>query len=59
MLAELSAWLPGVVGVFGERTPVVVVASSICCTGLPLVAFPDEPVKATPAGVERPQVPTS
>jgi hypothetical protein len=58
MLAELSAWLPGVVGVFGERTPAVV-ASSICITGLPLVAFLDEPVKATPAGVERPQVPTS
>jgi hypothetical protein len=46
MLAQLSASLPGLVGVFGERSPAVAVASSIYGAGLRLVLFADEPVKA-------------
>jgi hypothetical protein len=47
MLAELCARLPRLIGVFGEGTPAVAVASSIYCAGLPLVLFADEPATAT------------
>jgi hypothetical protein len=47
MLAELRASLPGLVGIFGEHSPAVAVASSIYSAGLPLVLFADEPVSAT------------
>jgi hypothetical protein len=46
MLAELRASLPALVGIFGERSPAVAVASSIYSAGLPLVLFADEPVNA-------------
>jgi hypothetical protein len=46
MLAQLRASLPGLVGIFGERSHAVVVASSIYSAGLRLVLFADEPVKA-------------
>jgi hypothetical protein len=55
MLAQLRASLPGLVGIFGERSPAVGVASSIYSAGLRLVLFADEPTKAGPAGVERPE----
>jgi len=56
MLVELQARLPRMVGVFGEGTPAVAVASTIYSAGLPVVLFAAEPAKPTAAGLEHIQV---
>ena len=47
VLVVVPPSLPGLVGIFGEHSPAVAVASSIYSAGLPLVLFADEPVSAT------------